>query len=254
VRPAVLVPRVQPISPRLRALLVRLAPSHWLRDSASRARLLRAGFESDDALVVYAGARVALLLALPALSALVLMGRSIPDLVGAVLFAFVAAWLVPPVVLQWIARRRRERLRLGIADVLDLLVVCVEAGCEIDSAVRLVARDARSEHPELASELGEVVRARRAGIARPEALRSLYTRTGVAELRLIATSIIQSERWGTSVAKGLRACAETLRAKRGQAAERSAWIAPIKMAVVLVSLIVAPLLILGYQLSAGGSR
>lgn len=250
----VLVRPARVISPGLRALVMRRAPSQWLRDGTARERLLWAGFEGDDALVVYAGIRVALLVAMPAIAALTFMARPMLDTIAAVLFALVAAWLVPLGGLHVMARQRQARMRRGILDALDLLVVCVEAGSSIESAMRLVARETLADYPELASELGEVVRKTKAGMARADALRALYTRTGMPELRLISASIIQSERWGTSVAKGLRACAETLWTARRQAAERRAWIAPIKMAVVLVGLILAPLLMLGYQLSAFGHQ
>jgi tight adherence protein C len=98
-------------------------------------------------------------------------------------------------------------------------------------------------HPELAGELAVVVRKTRAGVPRANALRGLYARTGVDELRLIAASIVQSERWGTSIAKVLRVSAETLRRKRKQTAERHASTAPIKMTIPLVTMILPALFV-----------
>ncbi len=217
---------------RLRERIVKYAPTHWIRDPATRERLLRAGFESDEAPLVFAGVRVALLAALPAVAVLI-----------AVLAALAAAWLLPLGVVDGMVRRRQERIRRAIPDGLDLLLVCVEAGSSVESAIQRVGRDMLVVHPELAGELAVVVRKTRAGVPRADALRGLYARTGVDELRLIAASIVQSERWGTSISKVLRVSAETLRRKRKQTAERHASTAPIKMTIPLVTMILPALFI-----------
>jgi tight adherence protein C len=242
-RRVALLGRESRIPAQLRARLVRYTPTHWIHDPATRERLLRAGFESDEAPLVYAGIRVTLLVALPAIAVLIELGRPVPEMLIGIVVALAAAWLVPVGIVDGMVRRRQERIRRAIPDGLDLLLVCVEAGSSVESAIQRVGRDMLVVHPELAGELAVVVRKTKAGIPRADALRGLYTRTGVDELRLIGASIVQSERWGTSISKVLRVSAETLRRKRKQTAERHASTAPIKMTIPLVTMILPALFI-----------
>ena len=129
--------------------------------------------------------------------------------------------------------RRRDRIRKAIPDSLDLLVVCVEAGIGLDSALLRVARDMSFLHPDLAGEFLLVNRTVNAGLAREEALHGLWQRTGVDELRGLASSMVQSERLGTSIARVLRVYSESLRRKRRQTAEKRAAEASIKMIIPL---------------------
>jgi tight adherence protein C len=221
-RQAPLLNRESRLPIRLRAYLRKLAPTFWVNAPRVRERLICAGFDSDEAPVVYASVRVALILALPAAAAAFAFGRP---------------------VLDGMVRRRQERIRRGIPDGLDLLLVCVEAGSSVESAIQRVARDMVAAHPDLAGELAVVMRKTKAGIPRADALRGLYERTGVDELRTIAASIVQTERWGTSIAKVLRVSAETLRRKRRQSAERRASTAPIKMTIPLVTMILPALFV-----------
>jgi tight adherence protein C len=242
-RRVVLLGRQPRLPAQLRARLIKYAPTHWVHDPATRERLLRAGFEGDEAPLVYAAIRVALLLALPAIAVLIALGRPVPEMLVGVAVALVAAGLVPVAVVNGMVRRRQERIRRAIPDGLDLLLVCVEAGSSVESAIQRVGRDMLAVHPELAGELAVVVRKTKAGIPRADALRGLYSRTGVDELRLIGASIVQSERWGTSISKVLRVSAETLRRKRKQTAERHASTAPVKMTIPLVTMILPALFI-----------
>jgi tight adherence protein C len=227
----------------LRARLARYTPGRWVHDPATRERLLHAGFEGEEAPLIYAGVRLVLLVGLPALAVLLTLGRPIVEAWIAAAGALAVAWIIPVGVLDGIVRRRRERIRRAIPDGLDLLLVCVEAGSSVESAIQRVGRDMLAVHPDLAGELAVVVRKTKAGIPRAEALRGLYARTGVDELRLIGASIVQSERWGTSIAKVLRVSAETLRRKRKQTAERHASTAPIKMTIPLVTMILPALFV-----------
>jgi len=237
---------------RLRALLVRYAPTNWVKDATTHERLVRAGFDGDEAPLVYTGARVVLLTGLPAVSLLLGFGRPILETLIGVTLALVAAWFLPLTLLHVTVARRQERIRRAIPDAVDLLRVCVEAGSSIESAIQRVGRDMVAVHPELAGELAMVVRRTSAGMSRADALRGLYTRTHVDELRTIAARIVQSERWGASVATALRESAETLRAKRRRAAERRASAAPIKMTVAV--LLLSAIGYFSYQLSAISHR
>ena len=134
-------------------------------------------------------------------------------------------------------------MRRSVPDALDLMVVCVEAGISLDAAILRVAREVRLAHPDLAHELAVVNRKTNAGIPRENALRGLWQRTGVEEIRTLVSSMIQSEKWGTSIATVLRVAAETLRRKRRQTAEKKAKQAPLKMTMPLVLFILPALFI-----------
>lgn len=228
---------------KLGARIERWVPQPWAADERVKERLLRAGFEGPHVATVFAGIRVALLLLLPAAGGLLAWGESTDTMVLYVLGGLAAAWVIPIGVVDGFIRRRQDRLRRAIPDALDLLLVCVEAGSSLETALQRVARELRRVHPELADELAGVVRRIKAGAPRSDALKALYARTGVDELRTIATNVLQSERWGTSITKVLRVTAETLRRKRKQLAERRAQTAPVKMTMPLVVLILPALFI-----------
>jgi tight adherence protein C len=139
----------------------------------------------------------------------------------------------PKAALDRMVGKRRDRIRKAIPDSLDLLVVCVEAGVGLDSAMLRVARDMAFLHPDLAAEFLVVNRTINAGISRDDAMHGLYQRTGLEDLRGLASSMVQSERLGTSIARILRVYSEALRRKRRQTAEKRAAEASIKMLIPL---------------------
>lgn len=228
---------------RFSSRIERWVPQPWRTSARTRERLLQAGFEPEHAATLYAGVRLTLLVLLPAGAALLTWSTPMDEAILYVAGAFLAAWVIPVGVVDGMVRRRQERLRRAIPDALDLMLVCVEAGSSLELAIQRVSRELRHVHPELAAELAGVVRRIKAGAPRAEALKALHARTGVDELRTIATTVIQSERWGTSITKVLRVTAETLRRKRKQLAERRAQTAPVKMTIPLVALILPALFI-----------
>ncbi len=135
----------------------------------------------------------------------------------------------PRAVIDNLATKRRDRIRKSVPDALDLLVVCIEAGVGLDAAMLRVARDMAPLHADLSREFILVNRKMSAGMTRADALRGLFDRTGVDELRGLTSSMIQSEKLGSSIARVLRVYAETLRRKRKQAAEKRAAKAALKM-------------------------
>ncbi|MFN9956929.1 MAG: type II secretion system F family protein [bacterium] len=157
--------------------------------------------------------------------------------------AVVIGFVAPTAVLDRLAEARRERIRRGVPDALDLLVVCVEAGISLDAAILRVSRDMAGIHPELAFELGQVVRKVSAGMPRERALQQLPRRTGVEELRTLVASLIQCERLGSSIARVLRINAETLRLRRKQAIEKKAAEAALKMMIPLALFLLPALII-----------
>lgn len=138
-------------------------------------------------------------------------------------------YLGPKFWLRWAARRRQHRLRLSLPDALDLLVVCVEAGIGLNQAIVRVSDELAETHPEIAEEFRLVNLEIRAGRTRTEALRALGDRTGVDDIIALAAMIIQTEKFGTSIARSLRVHSDSLRVERRQRAEEAAAKTTIKL-------------------------
>lgn len=196
-----------------------------------RLRLVRAGFRSDEALPIFFGLRIAVaLIAFGLFSTPILIRPNLSlALGGAGLF-----YMLPGMVLARLAKRRQHRIRLSLADALDLLVVSVEAGLGLDQAILRVGDELNFAYPDLSEELRLVNLELRAGKPRVEALRNLGERTGVEDLASLVAMLIQTDKFGTSVAQSLRVHSETLRTKRRQRAEEAAAKTGVKMVFPLV--------------------
>jgi tight adherence protein C len=196
-----------------------------------RLRLVQAGFRRDEAMAIFFGIRVVAALALFALfSTNIVMKANLTFALAGV----GAGYLLPGIVLARLAKRRAHRIRLSLADALDLLVVSVEAGLGLDQALTRVGSELEFAYPDLSSELRLVNLELRAGKPRPEALRNLADRTGVEDLNSLVTMLIQTDKFGTSVSQSLRVYSETLRTKRRQRAEEAAAKTGVKMVFPLV--------------------
>ena len=212
-------------------------------DLQSQEKLVQAGFDTPTAPATYFFSRVVSFVILPVLAIAFGPRNSFFTYVLSIGFAVFAGWIMPMGFLDRLVRQRQEKIRRSVPDALDLMVVCVEAGVSLDAAILRVSREIRLAHTDLAHELSVVNRKTNAGIPRDAALRSLWQRTGVEELRTLVSSMIQSEKWGTSIATVLRVSAETLRRKRRQVAEKKAKQAPLKMTFPLVLFILPALFI-----------
>lgn len=228
--------------PRLDAMLERLADQRGA-DQALSAKLTQAGYDSGTAAGVYFLFRISSLVLLPLVTVLIMPRENFRLYVLSLLIALIVGFIFPVAVLDRSVRLRQERIRRSVPDALDLLVVCVEAGVSLDAAILRVARELRLVHIDLAHELAVVNRLTNAGVTREQALRGLWQRTGVEDIRALVSSLIQSEKWGTSIATVLRVAAETLRRKRRQAAEKKAKQAPLKMTFPLLFFILPALFI-----------
>jgi len=196
-----------------------------------RSRLVQAGFRREEAMTIFFGIRVAMALGLFFLFSTPIILR--PNLMMALGGVF-AGYLLPGMLLARMAKRRQHRIRLSLADALDLLVVSVEAGLGLDQALMRVASELEFAYPELAGELKLINLELRAGKPRAEALRNLADRTGVDDLSALVTMLIQTDKFGTSVAQSLRVYSDTLRTKRRQRAEEAAAKTGVKMVFPLV--------------------
>jgi tight adherence protein C len=210
------------------------APKSPKEMGSLRLRLVQAGFRREEALTIFFGIRVAFALTLFALFSSSILAR--PNMILA-LGALGLGYILPGMVLARMAKRRAHRIRLSLADMLDLLVVSVEAGLGLDQALQRVGQELAFAYPELSDELRLINLELRAGKPRSEALRNLADRTGVDDLSSLVTMLIQTDKFGTSVAQSLRVYSETLRTKRRQRAEEAAAKTGVKMVFPLVTCI-----------------
>lgn len=187
--------------------------------------LMHAGFRSEKALPYFYGLKSLLALGLPLI--VLVVSRWMPHwtlgtLAFAMLFAAFIGVSLPNYVLDKIKESRLKKLRNGFPDALDLLVVCVEAGLGLGAAIDRVARDLEVSHTELAEELRLVNVEMRAGVERPVALKNLADRSGLADIRGLVGLLVQTMRFGTSVADALRVYSDEFRDRRMQKAEEQA--------------------------------
>jgi len=192
--------------------------------SETRRYLLAAGYRSDRALPLYFGIRVIFF------AVCVVAGFFLRDYVPlnqalkmAVLFvAGIIGFFLPVFGLEWLVSRRQETLRLALPDALDLMVVCVEAGLGLEQAILNVGNELSDTHKELSEELELISLEMQAGKSRQEALRNLGQRTGEDEIKKLVAVLIQTDRFGTSMADSLRTHSDFMRVRRRQRAEERA--------------------------------
>ena len=194
-------------------------------------RLVHAGFRRQDAIVVFLGIRAGCALAVFAVMAAPFLFRAtIPLALGGAGFGY----LLPGIVLARMAKRRQHKVRLATPDALDLLVVSVEAGLGLDQALQRVGEELTTVHPALSDDLRLINLELRAGKPRSEALHNLAARTGVDDLTSLVAILVQTDKFGTSVAQALRVYSDVLRTKRRQRAEEAAAKTAVKMVFPLV--------------------
>lgn len=189
-------------------------------------RLTHAGYRSLTAIATYHALRVILMLFLP-LMVFVAGGLLVPDwriqdIYLYLLIACVVGMVLPSYVLDRKVENRLRKLRNALPDILDLLVVCTESGLGINAALVRVYEEVRYIHPEFGAELNIFNSEVRAGIERDQAFESMIRRSGLEDMRTMVALLLQSLRFGTSVAETLRIYSEDFRDKRMQAAEEAA--------------------------------
>jgi len=194
-------------------------------------RLVVAGYRKREALGVFFGIRLAVAVAFFAVASMPIFAT--PNLAMA-LAAAGLGWVLPGIALARMARKRQHVMRLGLPDALDLLVVSVEAGLGLDQALQRVSEELAFAHPDLCDELRLINLELRAGTARADALHNLARRTDMEDIQSLVTMLVQTDKFGTSVAVSLRVHSETLRTKRRQRAEEAAAKTGAKMVFPLV--------------------
>jgi tight adherence protein C len=203
---------------------------------ALRLRLIQAGYPNASAVPLYLGTRVLLPAGLGVGSLLLLpiLGFSALKVILGVVYFTGLGYILPTLIVGMRIRRRQKEMQRALPDALDMLVVSVEAGLGLNQALVRVADEIFRLSPVLSEQMTLVNLEIRAGTAREEALRNLADRTGLADIASLTGMLIQTDRFGTSVAQALRIHADTMRTKRRQRAEEAAAKTTIKLIFPLV--------------------
>jgi len=212
-------------------------------DKANRTQLLmiRAGYRSPEALLAMRG--IKMIFPIAALAGVYFSGLYRIHVFFIPVATFAVGYLLPDMWLTWRVSVRQRKLRRALPDALDLLVICVEAGLGLDQALMKVSQDMRIAHPELSEELQFVNLEMRIGKTRIDALRELARRTGLDDIKALVAMLIQTERFGTSIAQSLRVYSDDMRLKRRQRAEEMSAKTSVKMVPALVFFIFPALMV-----------
>lgn len=225
-----LVKRATPVLSRL------VVPVSDEEQSQLRAKLTQAGYRAPQAQTVFLASKTAVLV-LGAIAGGVLgatLGYDVKGTLACVLFLGGIGFITPGMWLGSATKSRQDKIRRGLPDVLDLLVVSVESGLALDSALKRVGEEMALVHPEVSEEFRIATAETQMGIPRSESLDNMAVRVGLDELRSLVSVIAQAERFGTSIAKALRNQGNAMRTKRHQQAEERAQKTAVKLMIPLV--------------------
>ena len=216
---------------RLATPLNRIVPASAAEARKLQKQLMQAGFRGQNAPVIYRALQLATMIGYPALVAFVcaVTARPLSSAAVFIMLAFVKGFFMPRFILRRMIRSRQQRLRWGLADALDLMVVSIEAGLGLNAAMMRISEELRDVHPDICEEFEMANLEIRVGREREEALRNLAERTGVDDLRSLVAMLIQADRFGTSIARAVRVFSDSLRTKRRQRAEQAAQKAAVKL-------------------------
>ena len=219
------------LAERLASPLSRLAPPSVAEAQKLQKQLMQAGFRSAGAPGVYRAIQLALMAGFPVIVALAcaFLARPLSGALFWILAAFIVGFFLPRYALRRMIRSRQQLVRWGLADALDLMVISIEAGLGLNAAMMKVSSELKDVHPDISEEFELANLEIRVGRERDEALRNLADRTGVDDLRSLVAMLIQTDRFGTSIAKAIRAFSDSLRTKRRQRAEQAAQKAAVKL-------------------------
>ncbi len=241
-----------------------LMPDNEGKLSKLRMRFMRAGYHGENNTVVYYGAKIffaALLLALAVVVKFTALKTIAPQqFLSLILFSVLAGFYLPDYYLYRKTQLRKKKIFEGFPDALDLMVVCVEAGMGLDSAIKRVGDEMDLKNKELSEEFSILSLELRAGKPRVDGLRNLAMRTDLEDVSSLVTMLIQTDKFGTRVAQALRVYSDSMRTKRFQRAEEMAAKMPVKILFPLVFFIlpalvmtlVAPGVIRFYRMMQGG--
>jgi tight adherence protein C len=200
--------------------------------SVVKQRLIRAGFRKEQTVKYFNGAKFLIPLLLCAVALVSGLGSISPFFVYAMCLGL--GYLIPDFWLGRKIKTRQSAIRRGLPDVLDLLVICIEAGLSLDQATMRTSQELTYAQPELCDELTVVVLEQRAGRPRQDTWKHMSDRVDVDCVRNLVSMLIQAEQFGTSIGKTLRTHSDTLRTQRIQQVEEQAAKTTIKLIFPLV--------------------
>ena len=212
-------------------------PKQEIERTRVSALLTHAGFRGPNALQTFFALRAVSLILLPAATLFAFRffpGLSVQKMMIYLIAATGFGYLLPSYILDKLVAKQLNILRKGFPDALDLLVVCVEAGLGLTQALQRVSQELVVSHPQLAAEFALVNAEMRAGVERVTSLKNLADRTGLDDIRGLVSLLVQTLKFGTSVAESLRVYSEEFRDKRMQKAEEEAAKMGTKMIFPLV--------------------
>jgi tight adherence protein C len=232
-------------------LEVLAASGHWFtpdmdKVTEMRKDLIRAGYRRPQAVAIYLGFRIfaAFAVTLPVALYCVIrgqVGRPIPLLI-ALVFAFFGFFL-PTVVLSYKIKHRQERLDKALPDILDMFVICMEAGLSLNASLQRVADETRGVYQDFSDELQIAAGELRTGLPWSEAFDNMAQRTGVQSIRSVVGLMVQSQKLGASIGEALRHHAEFVRTQRLLRAEERAAKLPVKIIFPLIFCILPAIMI-----------
>jgi tight adherence protein C len=219
------------LAERIAAPLNRLVPASAAETKKLQKTLMTAGFRGPNAPVIYRAIQLTSMALFPGSVALVFIVLAWPLNSAIVWFlaAFILGFFLPRFVLDQMIKGRKQRVRWGLADALDLMVVSIEAGLGLNAAMLRVSDELKDVHKDISEEFELANLEIKVGRDRDEALRNLAERTGVDDLRSLVAMLIQADRFGTSIARAVRVFSDSLRTKRRQRAEQAAQKAAVKL-------------------------
>jgi tight adherence protein C len=229
------VRRSSELAERIASPLHKMLPPSPAEAKKLQKQLMQAGFRSPSAPVTYRAIQLCSLVAFPGVVGVVcaVMGRPLSSAVLWILSSFVIGFVLPRYALKRMVLGRQQRVRWGLADALDLMVISIEAGLGLNAAMMKVASELKEVHPDISEEFGLANLEIQVGRDREEALRNLAERTGVKDIRSLVAMLIQTDRFGTSIARAIRVFSDSLRTKRRQRAEQAAQKAAVKLLLPL---------------------
>ncbi len=251
-------PRLQPLpmgstdrfsveEPALARMAGRLGRLFFLGGASTglKERLAQAGYYSDSAAPIYFGTKVIMLFLGGAGGATLLLYTELTTGTKVYLgiLSAVALFFLPNMFVAWRRRRRSAMVRNSLPDAIDLLEICVSAGLGLDMAWNAVSDEIRQACPILGDEMALVNLEVQLGVSRTEAMRNMATRTRTDDLTALVALLVQSDRFGTSIADALRTFASSMRAARSFRAEESAEKMAVKLLLPLVLFIFPVMLI-----------
>jgi tight adherence protein C len=223
------------LAERLATPLSRLLPPSASEVKKLQKQLMHAGYRSPSAPVIYRGLQFISMASFPALVAVASAAAQRPMMSAMmwILFAFIIGFFLPRYVLKRLIGARQQKIRWGLADALDLMVISIEAGLGLNASMMKVASELKEVHPDVSEEFEMANLEIRVGRERDEALRNLAERTGVDDLRSLVAMLIQTDKFGTSITRAIRVFSDSLRTKRRQRAEQAAQKAAVKLLIPL---------------------